>query len=170
MLVVSVGAGNHKSPACNLNLLECGIIDDYASIHLRYLHTCNISLRMFLPAVSPVQNFRPSTRQCTWWPMESNPTSKKKDFWWLPFPWSHKYLFSGVPMKVATMLTTAFFAVSRAAAFTPSKHSVAFGVSSRAYSRSSVSMMAGNPKGEHIWRQWRNPLGRHRSPFPSIPD
>jgi len=55
------------------------------------------------------------------------------------------HLFT-VSMKVATMLTTAFLAVSRAAAFAPNKGSVAFGVAKRTYSRSTVSMMAGNPK------------------------
>ena len=51
-----------------------------------------------------------------------------------------------VSMKVASMLTAACCIVSRATAFTPS-HNAVFGVARRSYSRSSVAMMAGNPKG-----------------------
>ena len=52
---------------------------------------------------------------------------------------------SSSTMKTFTMISTAFFAT--ASAFAP-KTNVAFRHGARAFSRSSVAMMAGNPKGK----------------------
>jgi hypothetical protein len=74
----------------------------------------------------------------------SQPNTKQTNIFSREHRQRQTFIIIPFTMKTATMISSAFLAT--ASAFAP-RSNLAFSHATRAFSRSSVSMMAGNPKG-----------------------